>query len=101
MHGGPHLTRRLHVAAARWPDTANEWTWAGPPTGPSATAATISTSSAVFVAFETSYATTTRWATSAQINAHLERSQIRPLLQLSLRRRTSVASQAGAREWRC
>ncbi len=81
MHGGPHLTRRLHVAAARRPGTPHEWTWAGPPTGPSATAATFSTSRAVFVAFETSCATTTSWATSAQINAYLERSQNRPLLR--------------------
>jgi len=81
MHGGPHLTRRVHVAAARWPDTANEWTWAGPPTAlrrprpPSPQAEPFSLRS------KRPAQTTTSWATSAQINAYLERSQIRPLLR--------------------
>ncbi len=81
MHGGPHLTRRLDVAAARWAGHCQGMDLGRAPDGPSATAATFSTSRAVFVAFETSCATTTSWATSAQINAYLECSQIRPLLR--------------------
>lgn len=78
---GPHLLHRLDVAAARWHDAAQHWTWARTPEPPPPSTDTVTTGRAVFTALEALTRGAGGWLTPQQIEQRLHGAPIVPLVQ--------------------